>query len=1107
MSARSPFALGALLLASLPLLGSCGPASIGAGIASAGGSGGAEPGDTTPPRVLSATSSGLSQTSAVELRLVFSEAMDPLSFNAESVQLKRGTGNTDPIRWNPNPPEKLKLEYRPAEQELRVQILSTLERESSYVLGLSDSKIRDLAGNSMESAYGYEFLVPDRSWQGKASTVGRGGQQPDADFPKVASDAAGNSIFVWRQFEAHAHPRGVPKGRWNLLARYVKADGTLTRSHVFRPNDYSGTTVNGPNIMDYHVEMTGSGQAIVIWSAWTSGPDRCDLFASVFDRHGGWSRAQRLNLQQDGAQLLGNVNWDLHKDPDHGRGQPWWLGTMLDLAMSEDGRAVATWTQQSAPSRNPDQFDVWCSVYRPGSGWTPRPLRVTNVALPQEQALYPRVAINAAAGRATLAWTHKLLAYSIETAELDLQRASVGKRESLNISMPAFASAPTIAVRQSAQDEIRIIAWTEASIGATTRLRLRGRVFRDGAWQLTQYLDDGAYFAREPALGMDSAGNALLLWCQELGASLDRLELCFRRYDAQLGWLGVGDRVSIDSRGHAAEPRLHMLDDGRALAVWRQGTRGFRETGEWQGKTWTNGIAARFYDPSNASWQRLDGWAPTVELLFEDTSSWIGEDSRVFAQSPEISYRKDGCARMAFALRLIHVVQDPNADRYAPRSAVPFYAEYDGTSWSRAARMDGLQAPQQVHRGSESWAVWEQAPGIWLAPLHASGIGPKELLAPYIDKREFRLSNPQLAESGRPGEPLLVFEAGMPHPTSPYRRRNKAMWSVLDPSQQQCLAPIAVFHGHALAERELMRDPAVWHCKEGDVFFAAWVFDDQLAVWQLWAQFVDISSSGIDFQEPVLLTTSAQRGGRPRIVGNAKGQAVVLWNESQHAPGQLWASPLESGKTTRLAVSATEYRVATDEEDVAFLVWIANTTAMGEIQSTRWQLSSATPSAIASLVPTGLPRDLQLAFNAEGVARILYSQPLESGEGVVSAEQSPPPSQGWSTGWLVSSDIEIPKRIQSPSLGLDDSGAAIATWLELRTGEAPRLVSRRRSRLYQTWQNRQILESGGTAHMAGPVSLLRPDGSGLLLWSAYEHAVSKAQPLQTSWTLYLRAFQ
>ena len=91
------------------------------------------------------------------------------------------------------------------------------------------------------------------------------------------------------------------------------------------------------------------------------------------------------------------------------------------------------------------------------------------------------------------------------------------------------------------------------------------------AWQTAALIETDNGNAFSPQIAFDANGNALAVWLQSDGTSINSWS---KRFIAGTGW-GTAALIETDNAGDAYDPQIAFDPNGNALVVWRQldGTR------------------------------------------------------------------------------------------------------------------------------------------------------------------------------------------------------------------------------------------------------------------------------------------------------------------------------------------------------------------------------------------------------------------------------------------------------------------------------------------------------------------------------------------------------
>jgi Calcium-binding EGF domain len=337
-----------------------------------------------------------------------------------------------------------------------------------------------------------------------------------AMVPAVAVDAAGNAIAVWFQ--------GAFGARSVYAARYTFG-GTWTAPALIEQG--AGDT-GGPNdgMWGPQVAMNATGVAFAVWEQ--SDGTRSNIWAAR-SLNGVWSAAVMIETDNAGSARLPYVTVDsagnaiavwFQNDGTRDRiwanrysGTAWGSASIIStnsvgsadnarVAGDSNGNAMAAWEQTDAtPNSN-----IWAARFTPGGGWA--------------------------------------AAVLVETTN------------------PGHAWNPAIAVDNSGN---AMAVWYQQDVANTGRLSIWANRFSNNAWGsavLIESSDDGGAAS---TVAMDNAGNAIAAWYQYDG---EWDSLYANRYSA--GSWGTPQRIETQNVGNARTPAIAMDAAGNATVVWYQ---------------------------------------------------------------------------------------------------------------------------------------------------------------------------------------------------------------------------------------------------------------------------------------------------------------------------------------------------------------------------------------------------------------------------------------------------------------------------------------------------------------------------------------------------------
>ena len=175
----------------------------------------------------------------------------------------------------------------------------------------------------------------------------------NASIPRVAFDANGNAFAVWKQSD------GSRNNIWSN--RYVANAGWGTAELI--ETDDAGTA-DGPK-----VAIDANGNALAVW--WQSDGTRSNILSNRYVAGVGWGTAELIETDNAGNALIPQVTIDAN------------------------GNALAVWYQSDGAIKN-----IWSNKYVAGVGWGTAELIETDNA---GNALIPQVVFDAT-GNALAVW-------------------------------------------------------------------------------------------------------------------------------------------------------------------------------------------------------------------------------------------------------------------------------------------------------------------------------------------------------------------------------------------------------------------------------------------------------------------------------------------------------------------------------------------------------------------------------------------------------------------------------------------------------------------------------------------------------------------------------
>lgn len=475
-----------------------------------------------------------------KVRIVFSKEVDGASLTAATFVLLQGGQRVE----GEVETQGTTATFRPREK---------LALDQPYEV-LVTTGIRGVNGRALASEYRWSFTVRSGLWAPSSplETDDRG----SAYDPQLVVDAQGNVLAAWLQYDG---------SHTNLYSRrYDVTTGWESGRRTIAEERGSATR--------FSLAMNARGEALVLWTQWYQSLSRLWTSRSspttpwtapavlepeasqsgspglAVDRHGNgmaiWLRGSEPAHLWSG-QYLNNVGWvEVHASA------PLDIGGAEEPQVAADGfgNITVVWLQ-----REGTQKAIWMRRFAPDIGWG----EVQRMKQPESlNANTPRLSVDAS-GAATIVWLS-------DTQRVWASRylPGVGWEAVRLVAQPGAVQVSALAIAGEAGGRVTAV-WEQHESPRVSVWAARyevgsgwGSAVRLGAPEVER--------SQEPAVAMDSQGNAVAAWFQIHGNSA---QLWAVRYTAAVGW---GSPARLDASGNAIRPRVVMDSSGHATVVWSQ---------------------------------------------------------------------------------------------------------------------------------------------------------------------------------------------------------------------------------------------------------------------------------------------------------------------------------------------------------------------------------------------------------------------------------------------------------------------------------------------------------------------------------------------------------
>ncbi len=314
---------------------------------------------------------------------------------------------------------------------------------------------------------------------------------------------------------------------WQFLTR----EGEWQRESSMISDDVASGFVSIPN-----VSFDGKGKALTVWS-----DDAGNL----------WMNNYVLGDDWDSAELLG-FNEERASSPQ--------------IVADSKGNALLVWMQLDEDVPN-SRASIWSNRYITSTGWsTPELVEMGDDYVDSVQTAMDDE------GNALIVWRQKsdLTYYNIWSKRYTVAKGwGVAEPiDTVSTGIGVRSESPKISINSSGY---AIAVWEQNdTFQFSDNNILSNRYTPDEGWGEPQLLETNTISrASSPQVGIDSNGNALVVWQQN--GERNREQIWSNRYVVGSGWVGaevIEDDLFADHIAHS--PQIVVNKKGDAVAVWQQ---------------------------------------------------------------------------------------------------------------------------------------------------------------------------------------------------------------------------------------------------------------------------------------------------------------------------------------------------------------------------------------------------------------------------------------------------------------------------------------------------------------------------------------------------------
>jgi hypothetical protein len=244
--------------------------------------------------------------------------------------------------------------------------------------------------------------------------------------------------------------------------------------------------------------------------------------------------------------------------------------------------------------------------------------------------------------------------------------------------------------------------------------------------------------------------------------------------------------------------------------------------------------------------------------------------------------------------------------------------------------------------------------------------------------------------------------------------------------------------------------------------------------------------------QPALARLPLGDGTGPRVVLNAEGRGIALWQDRVAGERQILGQLLGGDDDQARVIYRTgglihHLQVAVDRRGSALVVWLLEQPGRLEVMAqafdTRAMAWEQAPTTLG--IPATLAVEPRIAVNHRAHAMVLWEAAGERPEGLVASHYWPS-ERIWS-------DRPVPvvtHATQHHQVAMDDMGNALALWIHAPPGERGLLEASFYDELSSEWGDPEVLSSSN--HFSPPKLTMTGGGEALAAWcQSGDHGASR----------------